>query len=231
MTDKTKDSPKAILFDMDGVLVNNHDYHVKAWEAYGEKHGRFLSKEEFDEHVNGQTTKSVIRYMYDNNISEEKVQQLSDEKEELYRALYKPHMAPVAGLLKLLDQLKSSGWLLAVATSAPTENLRYTVDGLEISHYFDAFVDSSGADIKNGKPAPDIYLKAAKVLNVPPGRCIVFEDSMAGITAGQRAGMQVVALTTTHTAEELAQTEVRWIHSSFETINNNLLNNILDEAH
>jgi beta-phosphoglucomutase len=231
MTNSPKDSRKAILFDMDGVLVNNHIFHVKAWEAYGEKHGRYLNKQEFDEHVNGQTTKSVIRYMYENNISEEKVQELSDEKEALYRELYKPHLAPVPGLLELLDKLKNSGWLLAVATSAPTENLRYTIDGLEISPYFDAFVDSSGADIKNGKPAPDIYLKAAKVLNVPAGRCIVFEDSIAGITAGQRAGMQVIALTTTHTPQELAQTEVRWVHSSFETIDENLLNNILDEAH
>ena len=186
MTTAKNNSPKAILFDMDGVLVDNHAYHVKSWEEFNKKYGKELSKEEFNDTINGRTSHAAIRYLFGQDIETAKMETHSEEKEAIYRRMYQEHIKPVPGLLALLDKLKEEGWLLAVATSAPTVNMDFTLDGLGITHYFDKFVN--GSMVKEGKPAPDIYLKAAEVLNVPPGRCIVFEDSLSGIKAGQNAG-------------------------------------------
>lgn len=228
MTTPKNNQPKAILFDMDGVLVNNHEYHVESWAEFNKKYHKELSKEEFNDNINGRTSYSAIRYLFGEDIEQEKVIALADEKEAIYRRIYKEHMEPVSGLKGFLDRLKRDGWLLAVATSAPTINMDFTLDGLGIRHYFDNFVNSSM--VKEGKPAPDIYLKAAEVLNITPGRCIVLEDSLSGIKSGQNAGMAVIALSTTHTRQELAQSKVGWIFESFEAIDTPLLNSILDDA-
>ena len=224
---KQQSRQKAIVFDMDGVLVNNHGYHIKAWKEFCQRYHKELSEDEFEQHVTGRPVWDTIRYLFGDSTSQEKIRQLGEEKEEIYRSLYKPHMAPTPGLYPLLDALHEKGWLLAVATSAHTQNLHFVLEGLGISDYFTATADSLG--VKRGKPAPDLYLKAAEILEIPPGRCIVFEDSKAGITAATEAGMSVIALSTTHSREELAPTGVRWIFSSFEEVELDLLDRILHE--
>lgn len=227
MKQKDHSASKAVLFDMDGVLVDNHSFHVAAWNEFCSRHGKQLTEEEFNSHVNGHTIQSVIRYLFGSALSPQETEALGEEKEAIYRRRYAPHMQPVPGLESFLMRLQQAGWQLAVATSAPTKNLHFVLKGLKIEKYFTVCVDSTG--VKNGKPAPDIYLKAAEALNMPAKRCIVIEDSLAGIAAGQAAGMAVIALTTTHTAEELAPTAVRWMYDSFKEIKEQQLEKIIDE--
>lgn len=203
----------AALFDMDGVLVDNTDFHINAWLQFAQKYGRPLTKAQYLEHINGHVSADAMAYVFQRPISPGELIVLTEEKEAIYRELYRPHMEPTPGLLDFLNALKAQGVKLAVGTSAPESNVHFTLDGLPLRPYFDAIVDASM--IQHGKPDPEIYLTAAQKVGVEPARCVVFEDAFAGIEAGIRAGMKVVALATTHTHEELADTGVSLIVDDF----------------
>ena len=133
---------------------------------------------------------------------------MAKEKEILYRKLYRPHLKEIKGLTSLLNKLKSLKIKCAVATTAPLENRRFILNQLSLTPDFDLVLGEEGVD--HGKPNPDIYLKAAEKLKVKPTRCIVFEDSLAGIEAARKAGAFVVALLTSHKKEDLKSADV-WI--------------------
>jgi beta-phosphoglucomutase len=225
----SKTPAKAVIFDMDGVLVDNHAFHIKAWKAFSRRHQKAFSEEELNAHITGRSTAEIIPHFFGEGLSKAEIEQLGEEKEALYRQLYQAHLTPSPGLEAFLQQLRQGGWQLAIATSAPGPNLRFTLNGLGMGHYFATTVDSSG--VARGKPAPDLYLKAAEVLEVDPKRCIVFEDSKAGIRAAQAAGMAVIALSTTHSREELLDTGLQRIIASFKEIDLNQLDQLVHEAH
>ena len=215
-----------LLFDMDGVLVDNHSYHVQAWNEFCSRYHKHLNKEEFDRHVNGRTVQEVVTYLFGPEIPQEKILQYSNEKEEVYRSLYRPHIKPVAGLLNFLQKCREEDIPTAVATSAPTINMDFTLDTLELKQYFSVLKDSSG--IERGKPEPEIYLKTAEALKAPQENCVVFEDSLSGIQAGKAAGMKVVALMTTHTEAELLESEADLLIRNFESVETKRLQNLVD---
>jgi len=193
---------QAFLFDMDGVIVDNHPFHEKAWQAFCQKHGITLTSQQYKAHINGRTVTDVTRYIFQGQtLTEAQVHAYSQEKEALYRQLYHAHLAPTPGLSAFLQLAQAQPLPMAVATSAPTENVTFTLDGLQLRNAFEAVIDSSM--ISKGKPDPEIYLKAAQALQVPPESCIVFEDAISGIQAGRAAGCKVVGLATTHTANEI----------------------------
>lgn len=192
--------PIAALFDMDGVIVHTNPYHKKAFKIFLEKHHVSLTDEELKEHVYGRTNAEIFPYIFRNEYTPEKGEEWANEKESLFRELYKEDAKPVPGLIHFLEELKEAGIKSAVGTSAPKENLDFILKALDLGKYFDAFLHS--ADVTNGKPDPEIYLKAAARLNSDPDSCVVFEDSVAGVKAGLNAGMKVVAVATTHSAEE-----------------------------
>lgn len=203
----------AVLFDMDGVLVDNTDFHINAWLQFAQRHGYPLTKDQYLENINGRVSADAMAYAFGRPVLLDELIILTEEKESIYRELYAPHLRPTAGLVPFLDALRASNVRLAVGTSAPVSNVEFTLDGLSIRAYFDAVVDSSM--IRHGKPNPEIYLTAADRVGVDPARCVVFEDALAGIEAGVRAGMAVVALTTTHTRDELANTGAALIVADF----------------
>ena len=205
--------PWAALFDMDGVLVDNTDFHVNAWLQFAHRHNFPLTKDQYVENINGRVSADAMAYVFGRPVTGNELVQLTEEKESIYRELYGPHLQPTPGLLPFLDALKAGGVRVAVGTSAPVSNVTFTLDGLPLRPYFDAIVDSSM--IRHGKPNPEIYLTAAQRVGVDPMRCVVFEDALAGIEAGLRAGMTVVALATTHTREELADTGASLIVDDF----------------
>lgn len=215
-----------LLFDMDGVLVDNHSYHVKAWNEFCSRYGKHLSREDFDQHVNGRTVQEVISYLFGPETSSEKIMRYSHEKEEIYRSLYKPHLKPVAGLVSFLKKCIKEEIPAAVATSAPTINMDFTLDGLQLKQYFTVLKDCSG--VKKGKPDPEIYLKTAEALKARPENCVVFEDSLSGIRAGKAAGMKVLALMTTHTETELQESEADLLIRNFESVETKLLQNLVN---
>lgn len=203
----------AALFDMDGVLIANTDFHINAWLQFAHQHGFSLTKDQYVENINGRVSADAMAYVFGRPISEGELITLTEEKEAIYRELYRPHLQPTPGLVAFLEALQAQRVPAAVGTSAPESNVRFTLDGLSLRPYFNAIVDASM--IQHGKPNPEIYLTAARQLGVDPARCIVFEDALAGIEAGLRAGMAVVALATTHTREELAETGAALIVDDF----------------
>ncbi len=203
----------AALFDMDGVLVDNTDFHINAWLQFAQHHNRPLTKDQYLENINGRVSADAMAYVFGRSIEPGELIVLTEEKEATYRDLYRPHLQPAPGLLNFLAQLKAQAIPMAVGTSAPMSNVTFTLDGLPLRPFFDAVVDASM--IQRGKPDPEIYLTAADRLGVAPARCVVFEDAFAGIEAGLRAGMKVIALATTHTPAELADTGASLIVADF----------------
>ena len=201
---KSNRSFKAAIFDMDGVIVDNHHFHVKSWEVFCKKYNIPFEENEFRSKYFGKTNQDIFKEMAGNKLTREQIDNLGEEKEQIYRDIYKDFIAPVDGLIPFLNMLRSSGIKTAVATSAPTSNLDFVLDNLKVRHLFDAIVDASM--VSKGKPDPEIYLKAAEKLDIKPQQCVVFEDSISGIKSGQSAGMVVVALATTHQPNELPKT-------------------------
>jgi beta-phosphoglucomutase len=193
-------SKKAIIFDMDGVIINNISYHIEALKIFLKQFGKEVTNEEFQSHYNGRTIQEVILGLKPkaNHIE---VMRLAEEKEKIYRDLYSADLAPTPGLLEFLPKAKKAGLKMAVATSAITANADFTLDGLNIREYFDAVIDSTM--VIKGKPDPQIYLKAAEELNISPENCVVLEDALAGIQSAKNAGMDVIGLYTSLKKEEL----------------------------
>ena len=191
-----------VLFDMDGVIVHTNPFHKEAIQRFCADHGLSASEDFLRKHVYGRTNKEWIPEVFGRALSSKELAQYADEKESLFRELFLPHLSEVAGFTEFIDRLISQNINLAVATSAPCENAEFILRGLGIYDRFDAVLDSSHVD--NGKPDPEVYLKAARALGLPADQCIVFEDSLAGVRAGLAAGCKVVGVTTTHTVEELS---------------------------
>jgi beta-phosphoglucomutase len=186
---------KAFIFDMDGVLFANSGFHIEAWILYARKCGEDIAEEDVRSRL-GWNNRDYMRFILNREPTEEEVKHSVVEKEEIYRSIARPHLAHPDGLLELLEAAKAAGIRMGVATSAPPENICFTLDGLDIRKYFDVVVDAT--HVKRSKPDPAIYLKAAEQLGVPPSSCIVFEDALAGIQSGNAAGMAVIAITTSY---------------------------------
>ncbi|MGN6296680.1 MAG: HAD family hydrolase [Ginsengibacter sp.] len=193
---------KAVIFDLDGTLLDNNSFHRKTWEAYLKNIEKVISPEEFNAYINGRTNKDAIEYIYGRKMSEEESTKYTLEKEALYRQIYKPFIKPVPGLLHFLEILHKKNIPMAIATSGIQPNIDFMFENLPIKHYFKVIVNSS--HIINGKPHPEIYLKAASLLDISPKNCLVFEDAVVGIRSAKAAGMKVIAVATTQTKEELS---------------------------
>ncbi|MDR2383262.1 MAG: HAD family phosphatase [Prevotellaceae bacterium] len=189
----------AVIFDMDGVLVDNAYFHERAFAEYFNKFGTTLAPEMF-----GRGNDELMAELFPNE-SKERHREFAAGKEAYYRQIYEPHIKPVAGLVELLQELKNDELRIAVGSSAPVENIDFVLDKLQIRNYFDVVVVA--AMVQRAKPAPDIYLKTAELLNAKPESCIVFEDALAGIAAAKSAGMKVVGIATSLPKERLTGTD------------------------
>ena len=192
---------KAAIFDLDGTMLDNNPYHLRAWKKYLEGKGRKISDEEYNANINGRTNKDVIRYLFGSGLNDEETLSYSLEKEAVYRELYLADIKPVNGLIDLLKFLRDRKIPMAIATSGIQVNIDFMFDHVPVRKYFQAVINSS--HIRKGKPDPEIFLTAAKELGVPANHCLVFEDSVVGVTAAHAAGMKVVALSTTQSGSEL----------------------------
>lgn len=194
----------AVIFDMDGVIVDTNPFHKTSLKQFCEKYGYRLSDDELINRIYGRTNNDWIRNIF-GELTKEKILELGEEKEEMFRTLYKDHIQALNGLEEFLKKLKAENIPVAIGTSAPRSNVDFILEHTGLEKYFDAILDQS--HVENGKPNPEIYLKAAAALGFDPAKCIVFEDSLSGVEAGQRAGCKVVGVTTTHSPEELSHTD------------------------
>lgn len=199
---------------MDGVLVDNMQIHARAFDIFYERHG-IVNRRNVLKEFSGLGNDEIMRRLFPPEVIAEQGgwQALSDEKETIYRELYEPIIEPTKGLLGFLEALRRAEIRCAVGSSAGMRNIEFVVDKCGIASYFDAVISSE--QVTRCKPDPEIYLKAAEALQLSPGECIVFEDSGAGIEAGHRAGMKVVALATTLSREELAGTTAALVIDDF----------------
>jgi beta-phosphoglucomutase len=188
------------IFDMDGVVVDNAVWHLKAFAEFGKRHGLVQTKEGYTKYF-GNTNQTIMNSLFNTILPPDKLNDLAEEKETIYRELYRPFIQPVKGLPAFLKNASEKAIPIALATSAPKENVDFTLDLTGLKKYFGIISDASM--VKNGKPDPEIYLLTATKLGVQPSECIVFEDSIAGIQSALSAGMRVIGVATTHKHEEL----------------------------
>jgi len=191
---------KGFIFDMDGVVVDNHKFHFKAWMEFSKKYKFPLDSKIYRDTYNGKTNADLFRMIF-GEISLEEIQNYGTEKENLYQTLYKQEMKPHLGIIEFFQYLKSKQMKLALGTSAPTMNVSFTLDNLNLRSYFDVIID--GSMVTQGKPHPEVYELCAKGLDLSPKDCIVFEDSIAGLQSGKAAGCSILGVATSHTVEEL----------------------------
>ncbi len=198
--------PEAVIFDLDGTLVDNNAYHIKAFQAFYDNIGKPFTTEEYKQHINGRVNREIFDYVFNTTLSPEQSEAYTNEKEALYRELYAEHIKPIDGLINFLEELEKAKIPKAIATSGIIPNINFMFEHVPIKNYFYSVIDST--QIAQGKPHPEIFLKAAISVNAVPSECIAFEDSIAGIRSAKAAGMKVVALTTTHTAEEVKEADL-----------------------
>jgi len=176
-------SQQCVIFDMDGVISHTNPHHVIAFEKFFDKYNIPYTKEEFEEHMYGKHNSYIMTHFFKRPIAGEELIKLEDEKEGMFREIYKDKVETIPHYMDFLNELKSRGFKTAVATSAPRA--------------------MSSEDVTFHKPNPEVYLKSAERVGVSPSDCVVFEDSFSGITAGLNAGMKVVGVLSTHTKEQL----------------------------
>ena len=192
---------QCVIFDMDGVICHTNPHHVKAFEAFFDNYKIPYSEEEFEEHMYGKHNGYIMSHFFKRSVVGDELKKLEDEKESIFREIYKDKVETIPNYLKFLNQLKSRNFKTAVATSAPRANLDLIIKALKIEDEMDSMMSSE--DVKHHKPDPEVYLKSAERVGVAPSHCIVFEDSFSGVSAALNAGMKVVGVLSTHTKEQL----------------------------
>jgi beta-phosphoglucomutase len=197
--------PVAFIFDMDGVLVDSNPFHKIALKQFCKQHGYDLTEDQLREKIYGRTNKDWIPNIF-GPISDEKLIEYANEKEILYRKLYENDIVPVKGLITFLDKLHDLNIAMAIGTSAQRANVDFTLSKTHMERYFKTIIDEDA--VTKGKPNPEVYIKAAAGLSLPNKQCVVLEDSLSGVKAGKSAGSKVIAITTTHTREELHEADL-----------------------
>ena len=215
--------PKAVIWDMDGVIIDSAPYHFKAWQEVFQNRGVTFTEEDFKRYF-GQRNDTIISNVLGESLSTSQIDTIADEKERDFRQRVKQHVKPLPGAIELIKSLKEHGFKLALASSAPIENIQLVTQGLGINNYFHVIV--SGREVKEGKPSPQGFLLAAKKLGVAPENCIVVEDAVAGVTAAKRAGMYCLAVTNTHPRVSLKEADV--IIDTLESVTMNDLERLLN---
>lgn len=198
---KRTELPAAVIFDMDGVLVNSNPYHLAKWIDFLNHHQISYKEEELPELILGKRNDTAFRHFLGPDLTPQESKRLSEEIEETFRRVFKPHARPLPGLGKLIKECHAAGIPMAVASSAVRTNIEFVVDALGYRPYFRTMV--SGDEVTHAKPDPEIYLKAARNLGISPTDAVAFEDSYVGIGAVKSAGMKCVAIASTFPIERL----------------------------
>jgi len=195
---------QAVLWDMDGVIVDTYEGHFISWKQSLDEVGQSYDEDTF-RRTFGMNNRLILAKVFGRELDEEFIQRVSDRKEEIFRRDIKGKVQTLPGVLDWLERFKGLGLKQAVASSAPQANIDALLTELKIRDYFQA--EAAGATLK-GKPNPAVFLLAAKLLGVDPVNCLVIEDSIAGVEAANSAGCQCVAVLTTNQASDLGDADL-----------------------
>lgn len=183
---------RAVLWDMDGTLIDSEEFHWISWRDTMAKEGVTITREQFLASF-GQRNDSIIPSWLGAASTPERVDSISTAKEKLYRYLVRKHgMSPLPGVATWIHRLHEQGWLQAVASAAPRANIDVVLESLKAAHYFQTIV--SAENVHKGKPDPEVYLMAASRLGASPESSIVVEDALAGVEAAHNAGMRCIGV-------------------------------------
>lgn len=196
---------------LDGTIVDNMALHAEAFSVFVTRHGLPPLDAEARARFDGKRNRDIFPDLFGRPLSEEELLRYSGEKESLYRESSVGRLRPQRGLLRLLDRLEARGVPYGVATSAPAENVPHTLRELGLLGRLQNVVRSD--QVAQGKPYPDVFLAAALSLGVPAGQCIAFEDAPAGVVGAKAAGMTVVAVTTSFSAESFREHGAAFDHA------------------
>lgn len=198
----TPPRPEAFIFDLDGTIVDNMALHAEAFAVFAERHGlpRLTSSDRAK--LDGRRNSEIFPILFGRPMTRDEWLEFEGEKEGLYRELSRGRLTPLRGLAALLDRCAADRVAVALATSAPALNVTHTLRETGLTSAFPVVV--RGDQVARGKPAPDVFVEAARQLDLAPASCLVFEDAPMGITAARAAGTQVVALTTSFSASQFA---------------------------
>ena len=210
---------------MDGTLVDNLAYHFMAFDAYAEREG-FTLLEPVSLKINGMHSNDIFPLLLGNEVvAQYGLDRLNREKEEVYRDLYRPKIAPIAGIIELLKEAKKAGVKCAIGSSGCRENVEMIIEGLGIADLIDGSI--SGSDVTHGKPHPEIFTKAHECLGLKAEECIVVEDAVNGILSGVAAGCKCLAITTTATADVLTEAGASMCVKDYTSVTIEKLNDLL----
>lgn len=208
-----------VLYDVDGVLVDSYRPHFESWLLMAKGDGQNFTEQQFQSSF-GHTSREIIARLWDSPRSEQEIHRLDDIKEEEYRKLVRNNFPAMPGAVELIRNLHGHGVLQGIGSSGPRLNVELAIEKMELNPYMKAVF--TGNDIVHGKPNPEVFLKGAAAMGLPPSRCIVIEDSRAGLAAAKTAGMKcIVLLSYSHYREEYDQPD--FIAESFYDLNYELI--------
>jgi beta-phosphoglucomutase-like phosphatase (HAD superfamily) len=193
---------EALIFDMDGTMVDSMPWHAKAWVEYGRRKGLAIDIPDFMRRTTGRTAFECACELMGREVTEAESIEITHAKESIYRELFGAAFCEVAGFSSFASAAAARGFKIAVGTAGDKHNIAFTMSQLKLDPAPLAIV--GGDEGLPGKPQPAIFLEAARRIGVPPARCVVFEDAPFGIEAARRGGMRAVAVCSTHSASELA---------------------------
>jgi beta-phosphoglucomutase len=204
-----------VIFDVDGTMVNNAEFHQAAWIQLGNRYNKSITPEFYQKHIHAHSNDSIVRTLF-GDITNEMITKISSEKEIIYRQSFRPVIKEICGLTDLLKALNTKVIPCAAASNSPKGNVDMVLDELDIRKYFRVIIDND--QVNRGKPDPEILFTAAAELGLAPQKCIVFEDSLSGFEAARRAEMPCIAITAGADKENLNFPAGQPAHKDFTTI-------------
>lgn len=192
---------KAFLFDLNGTMIDDMQFHTEAWHAILTRDlGLSMTKDEVKQHMYGKNAELIYRLFGKEKFTEDEIERISLQKEQSYQLAFRPHLKLISGLDVFLEEAYKQQIPMAVGSAAIPFNVDFVLDGLNLRKYIPVTVTAD--DVKLSKPDPETFLKAAELLGVDPENCIVFEDNPKGVESALKGGMNAVVLTTMHEEHE-----------------------------